>query len=333
MDNECEDVRRIRCHPGTRNEHRSSRRIIRVRNFPFDKPGQYYRGNIHSHSTGSDGLLTPGDVVQAYRDRGYDFIAISDHFLANYGYPITDTTPFRTGDFTTLLAAEMHVPGLENGIRWDLLAIGVPPGFAPYADDEVDVDLVKRLSEAGAYVAIPHPMWNGVVHSDGLRIAPWLDGIEIHNEGHTLDSERGNGWFLADSLATAGYRFSTFAADDAHFKSDRFDRFGGWINVRSESLDPDSLLAAMKAGDFYASTGAEIHNVEVTDRDIIVEADPAIGIMLGGAGTVRQYVRGDSITRAVFNRAMFEGGFFRVIVVRADGKHAWTSPIWLDEFE
>ena len=303
-----------------------------MRNFPFDKPGQYYRGNIHSHSTSSDGLLTPGEVVRAYRERDYDFIAISDHFLANYGYPITDTSPFRSKDFTTLLAAEMHVPGLDNGIRWDLLAIGLDPEFAATGPAEVDVELVQRLSAAGAYVAIPHPAWNGVVHSDGVRIAPWIDGIEIHNEGHTLDSERGSGWFLADSLATAGYRFSTFAADDAHFKSDRFDRFGGWINVRAESLDPEAILAAIKAGQFYASTGAEIHRVEVTEREIVVEADPASGIMLGGAGTVRQYIRGDGITRAVFTRSMFEGGFFRVIVVRADGKHAWSSPIWLDDF-
>ena len=89
----------------------------------------------------------------------------------------------------------------------------------------------------------------------------------------------------------------------------------------------------MKAGNFYSSTGATIHHVEVTDGDIIVEADPALGIMLGGAGTVRQYVRGDNITRAVFDRSMFQSAFFRVIVVRADGKRAWTSPIWLDEFD
>lgn len=304
-----------------------------MRNFPFDKPGKYFRGNIHSHSTQSDGLLSPSEVVRAYRERDYDFLAISDHFLANYGYPITDTSSFRTSDFTTLLAAEMHVTGLQNGIRWDLLAIGLDPAFAADGEDEVDTALVQRLSAAGAYVAIPHPMWNGVVHSDGVRIAPWVDGIEIHNEGHTLDSDRGSGWFLADSLATAGYRFSTFAADDAHFKSDRYDRFGGWINVRSESLDPESLLSAMKAGQFYASTGATIRHVEVTDREIVVEADPAIGIMLGGSGVIRQYVRGDALTRAVFTRSLFEGGFFRVIIIQADGRKAWSSPIWLDEFE
>ncbi len=304
-----------------------------MRNFPFDKPGQYYKGNIHSHSTNSDGLLSPCDVVTAYRDRGYDFVAITDHFMGRYNFPITDTSPFRTSDFTTLFGAEIHVPGLQNGIVWDLLALGLPLDFATIAPDEVDIDLVQRARAAGAFVAIPHPGWNGVVHSDGERIVNAIDAIEIHNEGHTLDSDRGSGWYLADSLATAGHRgFSAFAADDAHFKHDRFDRFGGWINVKSESLDPESLLAAMKAGNYYASTGATIRNVEVTPTEIIVETDPAIGIMLGGAGTIRQYVRGEDLTRATFTRSMFQRDFFRVIVIEDYRRKAWSSPIWLDEF-
>ncbi len=304
-----------------------------MRNFPFDQPGQYFRGNIHSHSTNSDGLLSPADVAQAYRERNYDFIAITDHFLGRYGFPITDTSPFRTTGFTTLFGAEMHVRGLQNGIIWDLLAIGLPRDFPHQLADETDVELAGRASAAGAFVAIPHPGWNGVVHSDGLRLIDVVDAIEIHNEGHTLDSDRGSGWFLADSLATAGHRFSAFAADDAHFKTDRFDRFGGWVNVKAESLDPESLLKALKAGHYYASTGATIRHVEITENEIIVEADPAIGIMLGGAGTIRQYVRGDGLTQATFQRSLFASSFFRVIVVQANGRKAWSSPIWLDEME
>jgi len=304
---------------------------LRVRNFPFDTTGTWYRGNIHSHSSKSDGLLSPADVVNAYRERDYDFLAITDHFLDRYSFPVTDTSCFRSSDFTTILGAEMHVHGLQNGIIWDLLAIGLPLDFPPHEAHETDLDLAKRAAATGAFVAIPHPGWNGVVHSDGERLIEAVDAIEIYNEGHTLDSDRGSGWFLADSLATAGHRFSTFAADDAHFKLDRFDRFGGWINVRAESLDPESLLAAMKRGHYYASTGATIRNVEIRETEIVVETNPAIGIMLGGAGTVRQYVRGDNLTRATFNRAMFQSAFFRVIVIESHNRKAWSSPIWLNE--
>ena len=302
-----------------------------MRNFPFDRPGQFFQGNIHSHSTNSDGLLSPAGIVEAYRERNYDFVAITDHFIGRYGFPITEASAPRTSTFTTLSGAELHVKALQNGFIWDLLAVGLPADFAPQEPEETDVSLAARLAATGAFVAIPHPAWNGVVHSDGERLIGSVDAIEIHNEGHTLDSDRGSGWYLADSLATAGHRFSTFAADDAHFKTDRFDHFGGWIYVMAESLDPESLLKAMKAGHYYSSTGATIRNVEITETEIIVETDPAIGIMLAGAGTARQYVRGDGLTRAAFSRAMFEQTFFRAIVVQANGKKAWTSPIWPDE--
>lgn len=56
----------------------------------FSASGQFWRGNLHGHSTGSDGMLSPADVCAAYRARGYDFIAVTDHFRKNFGYPITD---------------------------------------------------------------------------------------------------------------------------------------------------------------------------------------------------------------------------------------------------
>jgi len=302
-----------------------------VRHFPFDQPGTFFKGNIHSHSTSSDGMLSPEDVARAYRERGYDFIAITDHFLERYGSKITDTSSLRTSKFTTVPGAELHARVLENGILWDLLALGLPPDFAPIGTMENAVDLAARARAAGAFVAIAHPAWNGVTHGDALSIIESIDAIEIHNEGHTLDSDRGNGWMLADSLATAGHRISAFAADDAHFKSDRFDRFGGWVQVRAESLDPDALLAALKAGHYYSSTGPRIHNVCLGGSEIVVECEPAAGIMLGGRGTVRSYVRGDALTRASFPLHLFRSAFFRVTVVTADGGKAWTNPVWLDD--
>ena len=45
---------------------------------PFQQPGQWYRGNTHSHSTESDGQLSIGDRFAAYRDAGYDFLVLTD---------------------------------------------------------------------------------------------------------------------------------------------------------------------------------------------------------------------------------------------------------------
>ncbi|MDE0018357.1 MAG: phosphoesterase, partial [Candidatus Poribacteria bacterium] len=50
---------------------------------PFRRPGQWYRGNTHSHSTESDGQLSMSDRFAAYREAGYDFLVLTDHRKVN----------------------------------------------------------------------------------------------------------------------------------------------------------------------------------------------------------------------------------------------------------
>ncbi len=46
---------------------------------PFNLPGQWYRGNLHTHSTNSDGKLSPEENVAWHTRHGYDFLTITDH--------------------------------------------------------------------------------------------------------------------------------------------------------------------------------------------------------------------------------------------------------------
>ena len=66
--------------------------------------GRFFRGNLHCHSNKSDGLLKPEDVAAAYRDAGYDFIMLSDHFEARYGWQVTDTRHLRDAGFNVVRA-------------------------------------------------------------------------------------------------------------------------------------------------------------------------------------------------------------------------------------
>ncbi|HZC12451.1 MAG TPA: hypothetical protein VE270_00405, partial [Thermoleophilaceae bacterium] len=50
--------------------------------------GRFYRGNLHCHSDRSDGRVSPEAVAPAYREPGYDFICLSVHFEARYGWPV-----------------------------------------------------------------------------------------------------------------------------------------------------------------------------------------------------------------------------------------------------
>ena len=48
--------------------------------------GRFFRGNLHCHSNRSDGFREPEEIVGAYRDAGYDFVCLSDHFEAGRYY-------------------------------------------------------------------------------------------------------------------------------------------------------------------------------------------------------------------------------------------------------
>ena len=52
----------------------------------FTSPGRFFKGNIHTHSTRSDGGRVPEDVCKTYREAGYDFLALTDHFLEKFDF-------------------------------------------------------------------------------------------------------------------------------------------------------------------------------------------------------------------------------------------------------
>ena len=46
----------------------------------IDREVSQYKGNFHLHTNRSwDGTVSPQEALQAYRDRGYDFCAVTDH--------------------------------------------------------------------------------------------------------------------------------------------------------------------------------------------------------------------------------------------------------------
>jgi len=49
-------------------------------------PGRFWRGNLHTHSTNSDGNLSPAETVAWYRDSGYDFVAMTDHCIGRSAF-------------------------------------------------------------------------------------------------------------------------------------------------------------------------------------------------------------------------------------------------------
>ena len=295
---------------------------------PFDQPGRFYKGNLHTHSTRSDGKLAPEAVLAAYRARGYDFLALTDHFLPRYDFPIVDTRPWRDAGFTTILGAELHAPALENGEPWHILAVGLPPGFAPTGVAETGPALAARAVAAGAYVAIAHPAWYGLSVNDALSLGQ-VHAVEVYNTGCDVECDRGTSWELTDVLLDQGHRLTACATDDAHFAGAP-DAFGGWVQVRATALDPDALLAALKAGHAYSSQGPELRDLAIEGDELRVACSPAAVVHVTGRGSRARWQRGAGLTEARFPLAPFRGGYCRVTVIDEAGKRAWSNPLWLD---
>ncbi|MFL5258277.1 MAG: CehA/McbA family metallohydrolase [Hyphomicrobiales bacterium] len=302
---------------------------------PFSLPGRFWRGNLHTHSTLSDGALAPDQVIESYKDAGYDFMMLSDHFLGIYRWPIADTRRFRSNNFTTIIGSELHAPETSVGELWHIVAAGLPLDFEPAEPKESGAALAQRAADAGAFVGIAHPAWSQLTIEDGRTIEV-AHAVEIYNHGCAVDSDRGEGWYLLDQLLTEGRRLTAFATDDAHFKTD--DHFGGWVQVKAESLDPEALVEALKQGHYYSSQGPIIHEVSVSGTELTVACSPVntIVVACGHSRTVGR--SGKAITGATLDLRGLEKGWlltkesawFRVSLIDQAGRRAWTNPIWRD---
>jgi hypothetical protein len=301
-----------------------------MRTLPFDQPGRFYKGNLHTHSTRSDGHLTPEQVCAFYREAGYDFISITDHFLANYDFPLVDTRPFHTEDFTTLIGAELHGGQTELGNQWHLLAVGLPLDFSPPSADENGPQLAGRALEAGAYVAVAHPQWYTLTENDVISLGG-VHAIEVIN-GTSLDhNDKIDSWYMVDLMAARGRRYTACATDDAHFSPHRADTLLGWVQVKSPSLDPDALLKALKAGHYYSSTGPQIFDVRIQPgKKAMVRCSPASRVFITGRGWTAAHVSGNGLREAELDLSHFDSPYGRIIVRDANGGRAWTNPIWFD---
>lgn len=298
-----------------------------MHDLPFGRPGRFYKGNLHTHSTNSDGSHAPDRVIAYYREAGYDFLALTDHFMERYGWPISDTRALRSANFTTLIAAELHAPRTGLDELWHIKAIGLPFDFAPPVNGETGPALAARAAAAGAFIGIVHPSWYGLTTDDARSIS-CPHAIEIYNHGSAVDVDRGSDWPFCDALLNQGWRLTGYASDDAHHLT--HDSLGGWVQVHAEDLDPALLLEALKAGRFYSSQGPEIRDVSVDDQEVRVACSPAAAVAITGRGSRSQAIRGAGLTEAVLPLRRFRDSYFRVTVIDGQGRRAWSNPIWLN---
>ena len=297
---------------------------------PFSKPGRFYRGNLHTHSNESDGTLTPAEVGSLYRNEGYDFISLTDHFSPYWDYRITDATSLRTDDFTTITGAELHTEGLSNGLPWHIVAVGLPLDFAATGPRESGPELAARAAGAGAFVGIAHPAWYGLLPEEARSLEA-AHAVEVFNTTCSYLNDAGDSWYMADLLLSEGRRITAYGADDLHATiENRLDAFGAWVWVRAASLEPDVLVEALIAGNYYTSQGPRIHDLRIESNEIHISCSPASDIYLTGSAARFEFSHGHRLTGARFSTEKFAGSYCRATIVDHAGKRAWSNPIWLE---
>jgi hypothetical protein len=297
---------------------------------PFARPGRFLRGNIHSHSTLSDGGYSVEEVCRLYQEVGYDFISLTDHFLPHYNFPIADTRHCRNAEFTTLIGAELHAGEIEMGGIWHLVAAGLPLDFARPHEGETAAEIAARALATGAFVAAAHPQWYCLTERDLESLGP-VHAIEVYN-GVAIDhNDRAESWHITDIMLGRGHRYLAYAADDFHGVKNRHDFVRGWVWVKATENTPEALLDALKAGYFYSSTGPQIFDAEVrAGEEIVVRCSPADEIFVTGKGSSSVAAYGNGFIEATFDIRKFNSPYGRITVRDAQGGRAWTNPFWFD---
>ncbi len=84
---------------------------------------KYYKANLHTHSTISDGRMPPKEVKQAYKEKGYQILAFTDHNIA------VNHSQMNEPDFLTLTGFEVDITA-QHG--------------APFADQTYHLNLIAK---------------------------------------------------------------------------------------------------------------------------------------------------------------------------------------------
>lgn len=297
----------------------------------------FLKGGLHTHTTRSDGRLTPEETLHYVAKHGYDFLSLTDHQIYNF----CDYAP----DAGVLIIPGMeHSNHLESGSGFRCIhTVCIGPeitdgnGFQqdqkfPYGEARDSVayqPFLDYLHANNNMTILCHPQWS----STSAKYFDQQQGnfaMEIYNSGCDIENDCDNDAAYWDEILGQGKRWYGVATDDAH----RLHHLcKGWIMVKAER-SVRAILEALKNGAFYSSCGPEIYDFYVENGKAVIKCSAASRIRLHSdmhPTRMIESAEGD-LTWAEFeicNRPDGPYDYVRISVVDKDGKKAWTNPIFL----
>ncbi|MCL2517949.1 MAG: CehA/McbA family metallohydrolase [Oscillospiraceae bacterium] len=285
----------------------------------IDNDGQkWYKGNLHTHTTQSDGKLTPEETQKLHRDNGYDFIAITDHWK-----------PTETGndhDILRITGCEYHTG--ENVIEgiYHIVGIGMTKPVTTNINSLSPAqDLIDAVNNAGGIAVLAHPVWS-MNDTSEIKKLTGLSGVEIFNSVSDIPwNLRGHSGVIIDRLAAEGYILPCIAADDTHFYT--ADQCRSYIWVKADELTETAIVNSIKNGDLIASQGP-FFSVKRIDDKLIVDCTPVTtaAFLSNMVWTSGRMTYGENITHAEYT-IKDKDTFVRVELIDKNGNRAWSTPI------
>ena len=302
--------------------------------FLDDKNAVWLKGNLHSHTTNSDGCLSPEEMIEAYKHHGYDFLVISDH---NF---YTDTRKYSDDKFTMVQGFELdsNAPDekdIHEHYLWDDSLELFPPNSPvslPERTSKAAKEFAYSMREKGAFVQLNHPHWSFLWSSEIPDENPY-HAVEIINYGTEWLENTGDGSVFWSEMLFRGCKLWGTGSDDNHnhapLDDPYSDSFGGFTVVKARDRSPKAIMEALFTGSFYTSTGPSIYDFYVEGDEVHIVCSPCERIWM--MGHFRQYQRklGRHVTEFVTKLKGTEK-LIRAEVMDAAGRSAYTNPIFLE---
>ena len=335
--------------------------------------GRFYKANMHTHTTCSDGCKTPAEIKEIYKSHGYSVVAYTDHevmvdhselndesFLTITSYEVDTGGPALYGDFgehpcyhLNFYARNPHdtnYPCPNPDYAWGR-ARSIAHAQEYYTGDykrvyspEGQNAMIAEARAKGYLVSYNHPNWSKQTYTHYIGLTG-ITALEVYNTGCAV-----GGWTLdesdhvLDDFLMAGKRVYPLATDDCH---GNHDMCGGWVRFKADALTYDAIMTAYERGDFYASWGPEIDALYLEDgvlkMDFPAESRVArIAVHSACRWAAARY--GENMTHAEVDMEGFfkdmkrlnypaDRGYFRVVVFDDKGRKAITRGYFLDELE
>ncbi len=324
----------------------------------LDKNKNYYKANLHCHSTKSDGKMTALEIKKHYKANGYSIVAFTDHeHLIDNSYLNDENFLSITGceiaikefkHLSTLKKMDMKVCHL-NLYAKDASNINTPCYNSVY-DHFVTEDakgqivipkkdynrnysakgisrIIKKANEAGFFVSYNHPRWSLENARDYLGYKG-LWAVEIYNNASSRDGIYEYDINTYDDFLRDGQNIACTAADDNHTID---NTLGGYVMVNASHLEYKTIVDALLNHRFYSSTGPQIEELYIEDDTAYITYSKASYVTMSTKGRRAERIAAenpDGENKACF-KIQKDDGYIRFDVVDKYGSRANTNAYFI----